>query len=323
MADAMRLHHDAARRAHIGAQVVMQHRRDLPLAQEREIVRVEIVADEYAARPPRRAERLDHCAISPADRIGADDVGIGGERLAHERARRLVDAETLARLDDPEIGVARAERPAESDFTLLLAAKAIAAQRRQDLGLRAAKPFADEIGRRLPGGAVVHADIGRAAAVGHVGDEGDDGDSARNDAIDRRNDLGFVRRFEKKPMRSTRADPVDERGEIGKSHDLTEVVARPEDRRPQCRHLVFERNAHRLGEAVRRLHDDIHDELAPREAGLLALPAQFADRLLDALSGMPAHAAPRVEHPIDGRLAQARLKRDFLDEKRVGHGRTF
>ena len=104
-------------------------------------------------------------------------------------------------------------------------------------------------------------------------------------------------------MGSARADPVDERRKIGKAHDFAEVVARAKDRRPQCRHLVFERNPHRLGEAVRRLHDDVDDELAPREAGLLALPAQFADRLLDALGGMPAHAAPRVEHAIDGRLA--------------------
>jgi hypothetical protein len=56
---------------------------------------------------------------------------------------------------------------------------------------------------------------------------------------------------------------------------------------------------------------------------LFALPAQFADRLLDALDGMSAHATPRVEHAIDGRLAQARLQRDFLDEERVGHGRRL
>ena len=68
------------------------------------------------------------------------------------------------------------------------------------------------------------------------------------------------------------------------------------------------------------MHDDVHDKLAPRETRLLALPAQFADRLLDPLGGMPAHAAPNIEHAIDGRLAQARLKRDFLDEKGVGHG---
>ena len=66
----------------------MQHRGDFPLAQERKIVGVEIVADEDAARPPRIAKRLDDGAISPADRIGGDDVGISGERLARERAGR-------------------------------------------------------------------------------------------------------------------------------------------------------------------------------------------------------------------------------------------
>ena len=82
----------------------MQHRRDLPLAQQRKIVGVEIVADEHPARPRRRSKRLDDGAVAPADRIGADDVGIGGERLAHERARRLVDAETFAHFDNAEIG---------------------------------------------------------------------------------------------------------------------------------------------------------------------------------------------------------------------------
>ena len=120
-------------------------------------------------------------------------------------------------------------------------------------------------------------------------------------------------------MRSARADPVDERGKIGNAHDLAEVIAGAEDRRPQRRHLVLERNPHRLGEAVRRLHDDVHDKLAAGEAGLLALPLQFADRLLDALGGVPAHAAAPVEHAIDRRLAEARLERDFLDEKRVSH----
>jgi len=62
------------------------------------------VADEHATRPPRGAKRLDHRAVAATDRIGADDVGIGGERLAHERARRLIDAKSFARFDNAEIG---------------------------------------------------------------------------------------------------------------------------------------------------------------------------------------------------------------------------
>ena len=124
-------------------------------------------------------------------------------------------------------------------------------------------------------------------------------------------------------MRSTRPDAVDERRKISKAHHFAEVVAGAEDRRPQRRHLIFERNPHRLGEAVRRLHDDVHDKLAPGQSGLLALALQFADRLPHALGGVSAHAAPLVEHAIDRRLAQARLKRDFLDEKRVSHGRRL
>ena len=61
----MRLHHDATGRAHVGAEVMMQHRRDLPLAQERKIVGVEIVADEHPARPPRRRETPRRTARFP------------------------------------------------------------------------------------------------------------------------------------------------------------------------------------------------------------------------------------------------------------------
>ncbi len=45
----MRPHHDAARRTHVGAQVVVQRRGNPLLAQEREIVCVEIVADKDMA----------------------------------------------------------------------------------------------------------------------------------------------------------------------------------------------------------------------------------------------------------------------------------
>ena len=88
-------------------------------------------------------------------------------------------------------------------------------------------------------------------------------------------------------MSSARADPVDERGKIIKAHDLAEVIASAKDGGPQRRHLLFERDPHRFGKAVRRLHDDIDDELAPCESGLFALPVQFADRLLDPLGRMP------------------------------------
>ena len=120
-------------------------------------------------------------------------------------------------------------------------------------------------------------------------------------------------------MRSARADPVDERRKIGNARDLAEVVARAEDRRPQRRHLVLERNPHGLGEAIRRLHDDVHDKFAPGQSRLLALTMQFAYRLSDALGGVLAHAAALVEHAIDGRLAEPGLKRDLFDEKRVSH----
>ena len=120
-------------------------------------------------------------------------------------------------------------------------------------------------------------------------------------------------------MRSPRRDPVDLRRHFGEPGDLAEMVAGAEHRGPQRRHLLFERHANRLGESIRRLHHHIHHKLPAGEPRLLALSVEFANRLLDALRGMPANAGAVVEHAIDGRFAQARLLGDFLDEKWVGH----
>jgi hypothetical protein len=120
-------------------------------------------------------------------------------------------------------------------------------------------------------------------------------------------------------MRSARADPVDERRKIGNARNLAEVVAGAEDRRPQRRHLILERNPHRLGKAIRRPHDDVHDKFAPGQPCLLDLTIQFVYCLFDALGRVLAHAAALVEHAIDGRLAEAGLKRNLFDEKRVSH----
>ena len=97
------------------------------------------------------------------------------------------------------------------------------------------------------------------------------------------------------------------------------MVARAKHRGPQCRHLVLERDANGLGKAVGRLHDDVDDKLAPRQSGLLSLAFELTDRLLDALGGVLAHAAPPIEHAIDRRLAETGLERNFLDEKRMSH----
>ena len=61
-------------------------------------------------------------------------------------------------------------------------------------------------------------------------------------------------------------------------------------------------------------------ELAPGQSRLFDLAMQLAYRLFDALGGVLAHPAALIEHSIDRRLAEARLKRNLLDEKRVSHG---
>ncbi len=98
------------------------------------------------------------------------------------------------------------------------------------------------------------------------------------------------------------------------------MVAGAEHRRPQRRHLVFERHPNRLRKSIRRLHDDVHDKLLAGEPRLLTLSIEFANRLLDSLRGMLANAIASVEHAIDGRFAEPRLLGDFLDEKGMGHG---
>jgi hypothetical protein len=100
------------------------------------------------------------------------------------------------------------------------------------------------------------------------------------------------------------------------------MVARAKDRGAQCRHLVLERGANGFRKAIGRLHDDVDQEFAPGQSRLFDLAMQLAYRLLDALGRMLAHPVALIEHPVDCRLAQARLKRNLLDEKRVSHNRS-
>ena len=92
-------------------QIVMQDGRNALLAQQRQIVRVKVMADEHPARTRHRLEGFHHRAVAAADGIGGDDVRVGGERLSRQRAGRPVDAEPFADLDNAEVGVARSEAP--------------------------------------------------------------------------------------------------------------------------------------------------------------------------------------------------------------------
>ena len=75
-------------------------------------------------------------------------------------------------------------------------------------------------GGRLACGAIVHADIGHAAAVGDIGDQRDDRNTALHSAVDRRGDFRLVKRLEEEAVRSARRDPVDKRGQIGDPRNL-------------------------------------------------------------------------------------------------------
>lgn len=300
----------------------MQDRRNAPLAQERQIVSVEVMAYEHLARTGHRLERFHQSAVAAADRIGGDNIPARGERLSRQSACRLIDAKPFADFDYAEVRVSRSERATKADLPLLLAAETVAAERRQNSCLPIAEPLADQIGSRLAGSAIIHSDIGRTAAVGDVRHERDDRNAASNGAVHGSGDFRLVGRLEKEAMSSARCDPVDERRQIGDPRDLGEVVARAKHRGAQPRHLVLERRANGFRKAVGRLHDDIDQEFAPGQPRLFDLAMQLADRLLDALGRMLAHPAALVENPIDRRLAEAGLKRNLLDEKRVSHDKS-
>jgi hypothetical protein len=200
----MRLHYNSASRPHIGVEIVVQDGRNPLLAQQRQVIRVEVMADEHLARTRHRLERFHQGAIAAADRIGGDNVGIGGERLPRQRACRLVDAEPFAHFDNAEIRVSRSERAAKADLPFLFAAETVAAERRQNPCPRVPEPLADKIGGRLASGAIVHSDIGRAAAVGDIGDERDDRTAALNGAVHRSGDFRLIGGFKEEPVRAAR-----------------------------------------------------------------------------------------------------------------------
>ena len=60
-------------------------------------------------------------------------------------------------------------------------------------------------------------------------------------------------------------------------------------------------------------------KVRPTEADLGALPVQVGDGLLDLPRGALPDAAPAVQDPVDGGLAQARLTCDFPDREGVAH----
>jgi hypothetical protein len=143
-----------------------------------------------------------------------------------------------------------------------------------------------------------------------------------DNAIDRRRDLRLVGGFEEEAVSSSRRDPIDERGEISDPRRFAEVVTRAKNRRSQRRHLALKRGANGLRKPVGRLHQNVDQEFTPRQSGLLSLALKLANRLFDALAGVFAHPAPPIQNAIDRRFAETGLESNFLDEKRVRHGRV-
>lgn len=66
--------------AGVAAQVMMQDEMDPALAQQRQIVLVEVMSDEQAAVAAEALEGGQHGAVAAADRIGGIDVGVCRKR---------------------------------------------------------------------------------------------------------------------------------------------------------------------------------------------------------------------------------------------------
>nr|WP_242684401.1 hypothetical protein [Paraburkholderia hospita] len=74
-----------------------------------------------------------------------------------------------------------------------------------------------------------------------------------------------------------------------------------------------------VDETARRFNHHVDDEFATarRYCQLLLLP--FPDRLPNAPRRVLTHVRASVQQAVDGRHAEARLQRDFLDQKGMTH----
>jgi hypothetical protein len=148
----------------------------------------------------------------------------------------------------------------------------------------------------------------------------DDGYLALREFGDGLRDPGHVPRFQEHAVTAAPRNRAQALDDLRRRHRLLHQEARPEDRGMQARHGVVERIADFVGETARRFDHHIDDQLAAARRHRQLLLLQFADRLLHAPPRVLAHVRAAIQHTVDGRRAEARLQRDFLDQKRMAHG---
>ena len=75
--DVVGSHHMLASGAHVLSQVMMQHGRELPAAQQIQIVGIKVMRDKYFAGPLQGFKRIYDGDIAAADGINRDNIQIG------------------------------------------------------------------------------------------------------------------------------------------------------------------------------------------------------------------------------------------------------
>ena len=152
---------------------------------------VQVVADEHRARTAEGVERGHGGDVAAADGVDGADLRVLGQRRQDEPVLGVVEASALGDVDEAAVGLEPGHGVAEADLAFLLAAEGGAAEGDEHGAGPIVQPLAEQVGGGGAGGAVVHADVGEAAAAGDVGDQGDDRDAGIGEAGRRGGDLRY------------------------------------------------------------------------------------------------------------------------------------
>jgi hypothetical protein len=87
----------------------------------------------------------------------------------------------------------------------------------------------------------------------------------------------------------------------------------PHHGRSESSQLGLESSPGRVGEPIRRLHDEIQDQRPPGQVDLRSLTFQLLDRALHLSNGLRTDPRSVVQDAIYGRATEACLDRDVRD----------
>src|SRR4051812_18351287 len=105
-----------------------------PSSQQSAVICINVVADKSQTGPARFTKSCDDRCVAAADRINGRNVGLALQRIVDEASGWPVAAKPFTDFDNAQMRIIFAQRAAEADLTLFLAAETIAAESDQDLG---------------------------------------------------------------------------------------------------------------------------------------------------------------------------------------------